>query len=84
MYLHNPETNDLKISNSPLEGYKEISQVRYKALLYKKADQKIKSYGKKLISIDGKMTAQSLEVAETIIARNINIIGGKLTFQKSN
>lgn len=58
MYLYNPETNDLKISNSPLEGYKEISQVRYKALLSKKADQKIKSYGKKLISIDGESGIQ--------------------------
>ena len=58
MYLYNPETNDLKISNSPLEGYKEISQLRYKALLSKKADQKIKSYGKKLISIDGESGIQ--------------------------
>ncbi len=36
------------------------------------------------VNISGKITAQSLEVAETIIAKNINIIGGKLTFQKSN
>ncbi len=73
MYLYNPETNDLKISNSPLEGYKEISQVRYKVLLSKKADQKIKSYGGKLISIDGESGIQGKTTKITGVSdRNSN------------
>lgn len=34
-------------------------------------------------SVSGKLTAQSIDVIETITAKNINIIGGKMTFSKS-